>query len=146
MNTLIAYITRHDDLNSGQMKKNDIRIGNNLLLYGEVVKVTEIGFKNDDYYLRIEGNKNGYYIDQFEPIKLTEEILLKCEGIIKHPTIENRYLLEDSNYSFHIEDGDWDNPSLDILINGMYIICVEFLHEFQNLYWALCRKELEIEL
>ena len=58
------------------MKKNDIRIGNNLLLYGEVVKVTEIGFKGDDYYLCIEGKKNGYYIDQFEPIELSEDVLL----------------------------------------------------------------------
>ena len=27
------------------MNEKDIRIGNSLLLYGEVVKVTEIGFK-----------------------------------------------------------------------------------------------------
>ena len=60
------------------MNEKDIRIGNSLLLYSEVVKVTEIGFKGDDYYLRVEGKKNGYYIDQFEPIELTEEILLKC--------------------------------------------------------------------
>lgn len=97
------------------------------MLYGEVVKVTEIGFKNDDYYLRIEGNKNGYYIDQFEPIKLTEEILLKCEGIIKHPTIENRYLLEDSNYSFHIEDTE--TIIYHILTHLGYEVEVETIYE-----------------
>ena len=36
------------------MNEKDIRIGNSLLLYGEVVKVTEIGFRIDDYYLRVE--------------------------------------------------------------------------------------------
>ena len=60
MKTLISYIIGHNDYNNGQMNEKDIRIGNSLLLYGEVVEVTEIGFRIDDYYLRVEGNKNGY--------------------------------------------------------------------------------------
>ena len=56
------------------MEIKHVRIGNKLLLYNEVVKVTEIGFRIDDYYLRVEGNKNGYYLDQFENI-LTIEVL-----------------------------------------------------------------------
>lgn len=116
------------------MNSNEFRIGN--LVYHD----------NKKEYYRIS---EGYDIDcgyNYEPIQLKEEILLKCEGIIKHATIENRYLLEDSNYSFHIEDGDWGNPCLDVFIDGMYIICVEFLHEFQNLIYTLTNQELEIEL
>lgn len=82
----------------------------------------------------------------YRPLQLTEEILLMCKEIIKHPTIENRYLLKDSNYSFHIEDGDWEHPSLDIFCNGMYLTCVEHVHEFQNTMFWLIRKQLGFNL
>lgn len=117
------------------MKANELRIGNWVYFHDGVFKIEPLTIFN------ISNEPQNY-----NPIPITEGILLKCEGIIKHPIIKNRYLLEDSKYSFHIEDGDWDNPSLDVLIGGRYIICVEFLHNFQNLIYALTNQELNIEL
>ena len=82
----------------------------------------------------------------FKPITLTEEILLKIKGIEKHKSIKDRYVLKDSPYSFHIEDGFWNEPSLDIMKNGMYIICVEHLHELQNTMFWLLKEELTVTL
>lgn len=142
MKTLISYITGYNDLNNGQMKKNDIRIGNNLLLYGEVVKVTEIGFKNDDYYLRIEGNKNGYYIDQFEPTELTEDILLD-KGFKKRGQFWLDLYLDEITkltLSWYV-DGRID---FEMSINKICfdISHIKYLHQLQNLYFTLTNKEL----
>jgi len=121
------------------MRTEELRIGNYLL-----------GYDNSYFtwdYKHFDLCSKGIDTDELGiPIPLTEEILLECEGIIKHPTIKNRYELEDYGIYFNIEDGNWDEPSLDVLINGMYIICVEFLHEFQNLMFAITGQELKIEL
>lgn len=142
------------------MNEKDIRIGNSLLLYSEVVKVTEIGFKGDDYYLRVEGKKNGYYIDQFEPIELTEEILLKC-GFEKSTDIDCydinkldnviiysikglyqviKYSRNNTN-DYHLSISDTN----DYCEYGYYIHTskeIKYLHQLQNLYFILSNKEL----
>ena len=75
---------------------------------------------------------------------LTEDILLKIKGVSK--TSKTWYELKYSDITFRIEDGNWDEPSLDILKGGVYITCVEYLHELQNvIYWFL-REEIEVEL
>lgn len=127
------------------MKEIDIRLGNYLLLYGEVVKVTEIGFRIDDYYLRIEGNKNGYYLDQFEPIELTEEILLSIESAKQ--LNEWQYKLNDW---FVIEryttKQKWSVRKVISEDSSILLCFIDFLHELQNITFALTNKELEIEL
>lgn len=112
------------------IKITDIRIGNSLLLYGEVVKVTEIGFKDDDFYLRVEGKNNGYYIDQFEPIRLNDTI---------HKTLSN------TDFSPNYNDSLGENWSeYWIEFKGVNLKRVRYLHEVQNLYYCLVGKELEI--
>ena len=115
------------------MQANELRLGNWVYFHDGIFKIEPLTIFN------ISNEPQNY-----KPIPLTEEILLKCEGIIKHPIIKNRYLFEDKKSSFHISD--WDNPSLDIFIDGKYIICVEFLHTFQNLIYALTDQELNIKL
>ena len=75
---------------------------------------------------------------------LTEDILLKIKGISK--TSKTCYELKYSDITFHIEDGNWGEPSLDILKGGVYITCVEYLHELQNVIYYLIREELEIKI
>ena len=124
------------------MNEKDIRIGNSLLPYGEVVKVTEIGFKNDDYYLRVEGNKNGYYLDQFEPIELTEEILLD-KGFKKRGQFWFDLYLDEITkltLSWH-PDGRIDFE-MSINKNTFDISHIKYLHQLQNLNFILSNKEL----
>lgn len=121
---------------------SELRFGNNLLLYGKVVKVTEIGFRIDDYYLRVEGNKNGYYLDQFEPIELTEEMLLKCG----FENFEGRFTHEDCDFILECEDNYWEEPSIDVIFEGKYLTCVEKLHQLQNLFYCLVGEELNVKL
>lgn len=106
----------------------NIRIGNSLLLYGEVVKVTEIGFKNDDYYLRVEGKNNGYYMDQFEPIRLNDTI---------HQILSNTGFL--ANYNDNLGN-NWNEYWIEF--KGVNLKRVRHLHELQNLVYELKGIEL----
>ena len=124
----------------------DLRIGNSLLLYGEVVKVTEIGFKDDDFYLRVEGKKNGYYLDQFEPIELSEDILLN-NGFKKSNEF-GFYLYLDEITRLALSRRPNGRIDFKMLIhkNIFNINHIKYLHQLQNLYWCLVGKELNIEL
>lgn len=127
---------------------SELRFGNNLLLYGKVVKVTEIGFRIDDYYLRVEGNKNGYYLDQFEPIELTKEILLKCGFKYRPCGIQGADMWQGLAYwdlnGVHLRGNKKiTNP---LKIQGFIDSEIKYLHQLQNLYWALCGKELNINI
>lgn len=81
---------------------------------------------------------NGWNCGSFSGIPLTEEVLLKC-GFEKYDTYSNNgielnfenneYFLYDSGETRNISD----NP-------------VKYLHQLQNLYFALTGKELEVKL
>ena len=118
------------------IKSNELRVGNWINYLGDNMKFNEIGLSN------LFNPDNDIYGTDFEPIKLTEEILLKIKGVSK--TSKTWYELKYSDITFRIEDGNWDEPSLDILKGGVYITCVEYLHELQNvIYWFL-REEIEL--
>lgn len=127
------------------MNLKNLRIGNKLYWEDKVVEVVEI--HKDCFYIEHckYGTLKSTVID-VRPIKITEKLLLDVKSVVKHPSIKNTYLLVDSNYSFNIEDGDWEDPSLDILLCGTYITCIEYLHELQNLIFELIREELDIDL
>lgn len=124
------------------MEIKHVRIGNSLLLYDEVVKVTEIGFKDDDFYMRVDGKNNGYYIDQFEPIELSEDTLLN-NGFIKRGVFWFDLYLDQITkltLSWH-PDGRID---FEMSINKICfdISHIKHLHQLQNLYFTLTNKEL----
>lgn len=124
------------------MKANELRI-NNLVNYQEdgtlfnVIGIDNLGIsvKNDIEETWIE-------LNQFEPIPLTEEWLLKF-GFDKiyssamHTTFSNGTIL---NYYVWHKSG---NQYADIY--GAKIKC-QYVHQLQNLYWCLCGEELEINL
>ena len=122
------------------MEANEIRVGNWL---NDPRQYDPKFFpKTDTGYFKATA-RDIQYADEFEPIKLTEEILLKC-GFYK-TGITELYLLTDTiNISWIEED-----PTV-IEINSAniysYIVNCEFLHQLQNLYFALTGQELEINL
>ena len=77
----------------------------------------------------------------FEPIPLTEEILLKC-GFKKKRG--DKFVLPRSFFNI------W---KIDNLTQNDYAFCyyclqvnLKYLHQLQNLYWCLTGQELEINL
>lgn len=128
------------------MEIRHVRIGNSLLLYGEAVKVTEIGFKGDDYYLRIEGSKNGYYIDQFEPIRLSEDLLLN-NGFKKRGQFWLDLYLDEITkltLSWH-PDGRIDFR-MSMNKSSFDISHIKYLHQLQNLCYCLVGYDLNVNL
>lgn len=115
------------------MEANELRIGNFVYTrnsYSEIGNSREIG----NYY-------------EFEPIKLTDEIKEKCNlkdcdnSYYKYLKLsENKYLIISRKNIVYLSD-----------CNGLYDMYVEineleFLHQLQNLYYALTGQELEINL
>jgi hypothetical protein len=119
------------------IKANEIRVGNWLEWNKKPFKVCAIFRNVTENELWAKDN------NELHPIPLTEEILLKC-GFIKTGITELYYPTNTINISWVEED-----PTV-IEINceniQCYIINCEYLHQLQNLYFALKGQELEINL
>lgn len=126
---------------------SELRIGNYLVKYGEIVKIVEIGIKHKvdtNYYLRCEKDNCGYWIDQFKPIPLTEEIVCNIKDIIKKN--ENTYILPNGlHIEFLFPEPTLRKPTSSE--TSVFLCDVEYLHELQNAYyWLSDKKELNIKL
>lgn len=131
------------------IKANELRVGNIIEQYGKHVIVDGIDKKHrkdNDYYIRVKEDKEiGYWFNQFKPIPITEDLLLKCgfelKGIIFR--INNGFANQfDVNYSLsrNIYYYDWSKY-------GIYNeVELKYLHHLQNLYFALTNEELQINL
>lgn len=126
------------------IQANELMIGNYLFKHGEVVKIVEIGIKHKgdtNYYLRSENDNCGYWIDQFKPIPLTEEWLLKF-GFEQKDHLFRLHLVN----SIYIEYNSESNLYyFDIYMNTCRVE-LQYLHELQNIYQSITFKELNIEL
>lgn len=125
------------------MEANEIRVGNWLNDPRPLTEFNKKYVNNPDNGYFIATARDIQYAEEFEPIPLTEEILLKC-GFIKTGITELYYPTNTINISWFEED-----PTV-IEINcaniQCYIINCEYLHQLQNLYFALKGQELEINL
>lgn len=115
------------------MKASELRIGN-LVLYEN---------PHGDRIKTIVDYKVFLYADKLEPIPLTEELLLKC-GFEKH---RDSYI--DDILPFDIS---WINQCWTLSYDTEFCtsyFChdkIEYLHQLQNIYFALTNEELKIEL
>lgn len=115
------------------MKNNELRIGNLVLAltgetkYTEVLVNTIFGYGINSYY-----NEAEYVYDEIKPIPLTEEWLLKF-GFEKKGTRAIFYTL--NNVDVWELNGGFAND-LDLPI--------KYVHQLQNLYYALTNQELTI--
>lgn len=154
------------------MNIQEIRIGNwvEWNKYHEEVahyhKQGEYGKPYDEQYLQVIklGNNqiNGGSNENYSGVKLTEEILLKCG--FEHDTTDDVYTirLENSEYAEKRLEVAFTDPMLignNIHVSaiqemkignteptGIKIKDINFLHELQNLYFALTQTELDIKL
>lgn len=115
------------------IQANELRIGNYVIAKGEIEKVDDVLL----FGINLHHDCWEFEYKDIKPIELTEEILLKC-GFSNFSKPQYRWLLGD--FKLDIDDfaicfmGNW----LDIKI------C--YLHQLQNLYFALTNTELKINL
>ena len=123
------------------MKSQDLRIGN--LVYTdyegtlEVININSEGFDYIDCKKPTFKSIGRYSIDSIKPIVLTEEWLLKF-GFI---AFDDKTFIHDSlrysdKFKFR-EDG-----VLAYVSSEVYITDLKYVHQLQNLYFALTGEEL----
>lgn len=129
------------------LETSDLRIGNLLIHDGVIVPVLEI--RRDSLLIPhiLENGCNigdiAKLIEQFQPIPLVTEILDKC---VFH-VLGERIFIEIDNGLITLgisppdyRDAECSFDNTEILEN----IC--YLHQLQNLYYALTGKDLEVKM
>lgn len=117
------------------IQRNELMIGNFLLfkfpsIEDSVIKLTDIA---NSYVSCTEVAAIDY--KRVEPIALTEDWLLKF-GMLPSVT-DNRYVFPDNEYFDISSDGSL------YFENSFTAVYVKYVHQLQNLYFALCQTELK---
>ena len=126
------------------MKANELRIGNWITApKGSRWNGNDIQWSLDNFYWLGELVDD---IEDFKPIPLTEEWLVKFgfEYIEHWPNY--RIPTNDGYYnSIQLYENEWhyNNDSSDA--GCYYVATIKYVHQLQNLYFALTNEELEIE-
>ena len=123
------------------MKATDFRIGNLVSYDNRVFEIDTLSeemptLNTIEFGIGVVGWKD------IKPIKLTEQWLIDF-GFSKSTAVDNLYVIQ-------IEAGVLDLMPSDIIGYHVYIednwICrIEYVHQLQNLYFALTGKELELK-
>jgi hypothetical protein len=108
------------------IQPNELRIGNWVQHNGNwrykgKTEPSNIIWGQIDWYSVVEGAMD---LKDIDPIPLTEDLLLKC------------------GFADYSDDGS----KRIALIKDLEIKCPEYLHQLQNLYFALTGEELNVEL
>lgn len=128
------------------MKANELRIGNYIQdYYNTKIFVVKTVDSTLEYLDLSDGKTHSNHITNLKPIPLTEDILLKCGFLLSTP---NQY----------IKHQHWYNETTDIEFNHL-LMCsiyegnghvgvshVKYLHQLQNLHYALTGQELAIKM
>ena len=134
------------------MEAKELRIGNllylafakkNVVVFGiDVIEISEITHN----LIRFKDGINFSVskIELFEPILLTEEWLLKFGFEKSNLDEDNAWLELKYRYLKFSSDESVEFKKVYLTINKMDIIC-KYVHQLQNLYFALTGEELTIK-
>lgn len=134
-----------------RINASDLRIGNWLYLEGDFREVKQILSTHLLITYPVEGRINHYLIrlGRFEPIPLSEDILLKA-GFEKHNPERFEYIkrIDELGNRFRIVlTHPYDRyaaADLNFMDTMEMFHFVDTLHELMNLYYALTKTELQI--
>lgn len=126
------------------MKAQELRIGN-FCAWGYLDKTiyperlgTIWNITNKSVLVKTKTHKHTVGIDRVMPIPLTEEWLLKF-GLIKVKNID-----EDSIWMFNDINFTYETERCLVILDRYIISVCKYVHQLQNLYFALTGEELTI--
>ncbi len=129
------------------MKANELRVGN---IIETPMGCQSIGgvCQAETPYIRLNGNMHiGYRLTNCKTIPLTEDILLKCE-FRKLP--KNLYVddIRDLRTAVTYQNGvvTWNEDTSIVWVGNTAVDNIKYLHQLQNLYFAITGEELKVEL
>lgn len=129
---------------------NELRIGNLIYDYDE-----HTFYPIEEIKLNAQGNmcviyRNGSFMStEFIPTKLTEELLLKFgfkkinETNVDDDDFDWVYRLEIKTNNTEISFGKYKNELQTFLWSGDCLYHIKYIHQLQNLYFALTGEELK---
>lgn len=129
----------------------ELRIGNWVSYLGNNTRTNSISVEDNCGYVSILCS-GIIGQNQIEPIPLTEELLLKCgfgkgydkgdetDGVFNRSCFYVMYGRK-AAVSFRL-----DKDKLYVMLDKWKYIQIEYLHQLQNIYYALTGEELEVEL
>lgn len=122
------------------IQANELRIGNFVKTPNQdFFRIDAFEYLRDDFGKVAQGKDTQYhplpwYLNNIEPIPLTPEILEKCG-------LTNTIYLNGYAYNFDITgDVSFNHGEYEQICN------VKYLHQLQNLYFALTGEELSVNL
>lgn len=138
------------------MEVKELRLGNLVLFDNE--NIMELASINSDDTIRLWREKETdttcgcFRLNRIKPIPLTEEWLLKFGFTIRDKNYSLNYGGESMRYAF------LDNPKNIFILyfhgrHGFNVYesrrsedyCIQYVHQLQNLYFALTNKELTLK-
>lgn len=126
---------------------NELRVGN----WVKIVNDETVGIEIQRVFQIYEGRINNAFGDDIEPIPITPEILLKA-GFANDDNLNIRYSFEIfENHELTLGGFEHETErgfrlSCDYCYYDKTLKHIQYVHQLQNLYFALTGEELPIEL
>ncbi|HUX56238.1 MAG TPA: hypothetical protein VMV77_04645 [Bacteroidales bacterium] len=139
------------------MKATELRIGNKLFDYAGreiTVRCISIPLQLKEYFVGCNENHSNYTMDELKPIPLTEEWLLKfgfgrykdSEYKARAWTLDDRILekIGVTAYHFYMLKTGGKFQARTGWMDSCGLRYIQYVHQLQNLYFALTGEELII--
>lgn len=126
---------------------NELRIGNLLSsnYFDDRIVVLQVKEIRESQIIALNKENNTIspylYDNEVKPIKLTEDILLKCGFEKRSDGHFNMFKQSEVDIIICNDFSSWKCDGINFSVNY-----IKHLHQLQNLFFSLCGEELEIKL